>query len=281
MKRWLAIGLVCGSVAAAAETYYLADDVELDAAAPVSIALANADGAEFSVARTGAGTEDDPWVFDFSGLDPAVTKFDMRAHTLYCARDGSAAQKHLVFNLAGAAIAGTGATSFRTWRGEEHANADHLTLVHVGDIAVGGIDTRVTRPGHYSSTGRRAGNIAIGTADKPAGRVQVSYLHAHHDSADGNHDTHGGHVAIHGTGDVSIVDGAGQAGDIQTQSGRTGRSGDVTVKHAGAFRVNTVNTRTPRLHSGHIRLDGGDASGHVVVEGDLITRESGRGARTT
>ncbi len=288
VKRLVATCLFLGLIVSAAtpETYYLSDDVEIDAEEPVSLSLENEEGEAFSVTRSGEGTEDDPWVFDLSTLDPAVTTFDMRDHKLYCARDGEAEQGYFVFNLSGAAISGTGATSFRTWRGEEHANADNLTIVNVGDITMGGIDTRVTRPGGYSSTGRRAGDITIGTADKPAGPIRVSFLYAHHDSEDGNHDTVGGHVTIHSTDDVLIVDDAGEAGDIQTQSGRLCRSGNVTVKHTGDFRVNSVNTRCRastgrRLHSGHIRLNGGDASGDAVVEGDLITSEDQRSSRIT
>ena len=124
-------GLFLGLMASAAETYYLSGSVQMDAEAPVSLALTNSAGAAFSVERTGDGTEGDPWTFDFSALDPAAVSVGLGSFHLYCAR-AVGSRGTIVLHLAGAEMVGANPLAVDAKWGNI---PDHIRIVHAGDMA--------------------------------------------------------------------------------------------------------------------------------------------------
>ncbi len=249
----------------AGETYTLDGDRQMDGDAPVVLAFKNT--AE-KVTRTG---EDSPWTFDFSSL-PNVSVVNLGSRKLYCARATDTDKQKIVLDLVGADLIGTNGLSIKMWRDADLRNgpSDDLAIVNVGAVDIGGIDARNSGQDNVRAT------VQIGTAQVPAGFVRTEYLYANHYHAGPDDISDGGNVTVYGSNDVAIASRAGVPGDIVTRAeGRYRSGGDVIVSHRGHFRVGSIDTSSVATTGGSgawagaIRLDGGDASGDMIAEGDL------------
>ncbi len=276
MKKTMCMAsLLLAAGLARAETYFLKANTQIDGSDPVQISLTNAVGTEFTVTRTGDGSEGDPWTFDFSALNPAATIVDMLGHRLYCARDGDGPRAHISLKLNDADLVGTNAESMNLyWR--ENVYSDHLVIADAGAIAIGGIDAR----GTGVASGDGGLSIAISAESAPVGHVRVGYLFSFGVGSSSNTRMSGGHATIYGNGHVRIANATGEPGDILAYGVRNvGRGGHVTVVHRGDFLVGNIDTHTPSSYGGssrgpgNIELDGGDASGDALVAGDLRTSQ--------
>ncbi len=242
------------SLSARAETYTVDGDQRLDADSgdptPAIVFVGEAE-----VERSGAAS---PWTFDFSSL-PNVSIVDLGSRKLYCARTTDTDKQKIVLDLAGADLVGTNSLAVELYRNH---HADDLDIIHVGNVEMGGIDARSAGANY-----RDGGTVRIGEVSARAGLVRLDYLYTSAGRDLGN----GGAVVVYATNDVQIVDIHGQAGDMVTSGNRVRTSGDVTVAHRGRFRVRDIVTTAAHAdgNAASIRLDGGDASGDMTVEGRL------------
>ncbi len=217
------------------------------------------------------------WMYNWSdrygdGSSNAVANAGLHLGTyrLYAARANSTDRGTIVIDLNGGDLVSEGedvSVLLRrhnpdgATRNERLGSTDSLVIRNVGEVVLGGIDTHGWH--EYVNTDYRAGSVSIGSAQARAGSVTIAYLHAH-GRKEGR--VSSGTVEIYSSSSVAVVQG------IRTDS--TGRGhGDILIDHVGycvlgSIRAETAGSGTHNPRQANISLDGGDASGDLVV-GDI------------
>jgi hypothetical protein len=214
-------------------------------------------------------------VYDFNDLDGdggtvggetgdavAPPGLDMLGRRLYT-NDGST---HIRLSLNGGDLDGTAVTALSTYV-TAYVSAPDVTITNVGNIEMGGINTRCGR--NYTGYG---GDITIGASNDRAGKVEVGFLYSNADHTGGDG---GGDINIYGSGDVLVQDGGGTPGDIITHGYSTsleGRWGSVKIDHDGEFLADWIDTRM-------IDNASRDYCGNVTLEGNALDGQPGDNPR--
>jgi hypothetical protein len=201
-------------------------------------------------------------VFAFADLLATPVTFDMAGYRIDT-DNGTA----ITLDLNGGDLIGnSGVTAFETYRTSGTVNyesAGALSILNVGDIAMGRIDTRISRTLGYTPFLGGAVTLGANAAGQRAGDVRIDtiwtygmgYMNA------------GGDVSIFSSGDVRIATAGGVKGDIITKIGNCGfnaeegKGGDIVVRHNGDFVARLLDATT--------RGDNWGKPGSVTLIGDL------------
>ncbi len=264
LKRMIILAVMVGLVfglSLSASAFSISEDQRIDVDAPGDPAPTIG-----NIEATGAHPD---WTFDWGDAE-ITTGLDLGIYMLRSERGRGTSRGTIILDLNSGDITGTGDVAIQTYRGDlGSSSADSVHILNVGNITMGGIDTRSRHTG--DSTTYRGGDIVIGSDEDPAGTVQVGFLHSHGgpESRAG-----GGHITVYGGGDVLIQDGDGNLGDILSYGMRNDSPpGNVTIVHSGDLRAGNIETWRvgggTDSRAGNITLDGNDSSGDLAV-GSLL-----------
>jgi hypothetical protein len=211
-------------------------------------------------ASGGNGSRGNPWIYQFASGSNGL---DLASYKLYTDRNVSLGDDSdsIRLDMGGESIVGTGAVAISTYPGVGTGwDAGHVTIVNVGNVDMGGIDTHGASGSNWN-TPAHAGAISIGGSANRAGNIRVSFLRAY---CQPDYTGNGAVITIYGSGDVLVRTDQGTAGDILTtcwqQSG-----GDTRIRHDGAFCARNVHTYTRAGWASSGR------AGHMTFNGDIAT----------
>ncbi len=197
------------------------------------------------------------WLYKFSDYGPKPTPLHLGSHTLI----SDHARGRLTLNLNKGAISGNAETAIKTFRGNQ-ISSSHIIIEDVGNIDIGGIDTHAEQT--RASADYHAGIISIGNAESRAGEIRASYLRAYATGARAGPGSirvySAGNVAIGSSdkpGDIRTDSDAWNGGNITVD-----HFGSLVV---GDIKTTTKGSRAGSPRAGMIALNGNDSSGDAAI----------------